>query len=261
MPGAPSSQDDRIDLRDYIDNLFHGPTAHLADRMTVCADSCDGMSCADLTDPGVIKQLLDAYAAARYPGDDTRAAASFWSQWYFGFLIPPLLLLSMAAEAEVPARLSSLRLVLDAQGQPERFILSAPFVKACDTKENVFDCLSPLIDGHLSPLVFSLAARSGVSAKVFWMNAAVVIDYTYDMFMEAEGPNLKLVTTEPKRPDGSRNPLYGPYRPSSSEATRTRRVCCLRYGLCGVDRCPDCSLKPAIGQEPRRVIMGAGKFT
>ncbi|MEJ8472945.1 siderophore-iron reductase FhuF [Roseibium algae] len=273
MTGADLCLDEKIDLSDYLEDLFHGPAAHLADRFSiqpiqstnesipetpgVNTGNGNPIQCSELTDPTGLKRLLDAYAKMQFPGDDVRSVVSFWSQWYFGFLLPPLLLLTNAAQSDAPSSLFDLYLSLDQNGQPQRFNLSNPVVMSSGKDRDAFERLTPLIDNHLSPLVFSLSARSGVSAKVFWMNAAVVIDYTYDVLLDRKGIDLKQVTGSPTRPNGQRNPLFSPYRPSGSEATRTRRVCCLRYALEGVARCTDCSLKPTTGQEQRPIVLGA----
>lgn len=260
MPGAEPCPDDQIDLRDYMDGLFHGHAAHLGERFAITPDSDKGRSCSDLTDPASLKQLLDFYAQTSFPADDARSSVSYWSQWYFGLLLPPLILLAGAARSQLPASLANLRLALDASGQPQGFELTDPYVAPALDADTPFDRLAPLIDGHLSPLVFSLSARSGVSAKVFWMNAAVVIDYTHEVLWSgSQDIDLKAITGSPKKPDGNRNPLFSPYRPSGSEATRTRRVCCLRYGLEGVARCQDCSLKPTYGNDRRPLVLGASK--
>ena len=248
-----------VDLNDYMDGLFHGPAAHLAQHFAVQPEAGTGISCAELTDPGSLKHLLDAYAYARFRGNDVRSVVSFWSQWYFGFLLPPLLLLANAAQSQVPSNLSSLRLTMNKNGRPDRFQLTDPTVPAAEDCGDVFGRLMPLIDDHLAPLVFSLSARSGVSAKVFWMNAAVVLDYTHHVLLDRKGFDLTQITNSPLKPDGQRNPLFSPYRPSGSEATRTRRICCLRYRLDDVERCLDCSLKPTNGREERPLVLGASE--
>ncbi|WP_417667445.1 siderophore-iron reductase FhuF [Roseibium sp.] len=246
MPGRPSSQDERIDLSDYFETLFHGPAAHLADRFAFNAGETNGIACSDLTDPGALKRLLDSYAHKRFPDNDLRSAASFWAQWYLGFLIPPLVLLASAAGTEIPADPASVRLVLDGDDQPLRFIFTQTEANAVDAGACAFERSAAFMERHLSPLVFSFAARSGVSAKVFWMSAAVILDYTNDVFLGPGHFDFKSLTQERFLPNGQRNPLFGPYRPSGSEATRTRRICCMRYNLDGIERCPDCPLKPTI---------------
>jgi ferric iron reductase protein FhuF len=257
MPGTNADSPEYVDLSDYMDGLFHGPAAHLAEHFVIRRNTAGSISCTELTDPGSLKKLLDAYANTRFPGNDLRSVVSFWSQWYFGFLLPPLLLLASAAQSQVPSSLSSLCLTLNKNGRPERFELTDPIVPQAPDGSSAFERLMPLIDDHLAPLVFSLAARSGVSAKVFWMNAAIVLDYTQDVLLNGKGIDLKEITSSPLKPDGQRNPLFSPYRPSGSEATRTRRICCLRYRLDDVARCLDCSLKPASGRDERPLVLGA----
>ncbi|WP_417686815.1 siderophore-iron reductase FhuF [Roseibium sp.] len=252
MPGGPSSQDQPVDLSDYIEGLFHGPAAHLADRFTLAPDSGEGICCSDLNDPGALQQLLSSYAGCRFPQDDPRSVASYWSQWYLGFLIPPLVMLASAAGSNVPADPHALRLVLDDSGQPLRFILTDPFGNPSPSGATPFDRIGAFVDRHLAPLVFSFSARSGVSAKVFWMSAAVILDYTNDVFLGGSQDGFKTLTTERALPNGQRNPLFGPYRPSGSEATRTRRICCMRYNLDGIERCPDCPLKPTISADRKQ---------
>ncbi|MBD8891117.1 siderophore-iron reductase FhuF [Roseibium litorale] len=248
-----------VDLTDFAGSLFHGPAAHLASRFEAAPAVQGDISCIRMLDPKGLTDILETYRSGKLPTSDRRAIASFWSQWYFGFLIPPLLMLSQAAGTRVPANPGRLTFRHDGKGQPFSFKLIQPSAITSEPDDSPFDLMSELIDNHLSPLVFSLAARSGASAKVFWMNAAVAIDYTCDVLLDGKAPAFKAVTQAPARPNGGRNPLFGPYRPSGSELTRTRRVCCLRYLLEGVDRCPDCSLMPASGKTERPVVPGAGR--
>ncbi|MBO0347374.1 siderophore-iron reductase FhuF [Roseibium limicola] len=244
MPAAAPGSDETIDLTDYTDGLFHGAAAHLVDRFVIEPGSADGRLCSDLLDPASLFHILEDYSVARYPNSDRRSAASMWAQYYFGFLIPPLILLGSDADCELPDNPDNLRLVLDKDHQPRRFILTDHLGRPLSGTASPFERMETFIERHLAPLVFSLSARSGVSAKVFWMSAAVILDYTCDVFLKPGQMSFKPLTQERLLPNGERNPLFGPYRPSGSEATRTRRICCMRYNLEDVDRCPDCPLKP-----------------
>lgn len=240
MPGS----DDAIDFSDFTDGLFHGAASHLVDRFLLAPGVSGGRLCSALLDPASMTAILEDYAAARFPNSDRRSSASMWAQWYFGFLIPPLLLLASAADSLVPHEPEHLRVLLDGEHQPLKFLLTYPHGQAAPREADAFARMELFVERHLSPLVFSLSARSGVSAKVFWMSAAVVIDYTSDVFLKPGQRSFKPLTEERLLPNGNRNPLFGPYRPSGSEATRTRRVCCMRYNLEGIERCPDCPLMP-----------------
>ena len=125
-----ASEEGWIDLRDFNDTVFHGTAAHLAGKLIIAPASLKGIECRDLTDPGTLKELLDHYNEASFPGDDPRSAVSYWSQWYFGYLLPPLILLASAAKVYLPANLSAWRLILTDSGQPDRFILCDPFAQS-----------------------------------------------------------------------------------------------------------------------------------
>lgn len=246
---AASGQRDTVDLADFTDGLFHGAASHLSARFVIDPTSPAGHQCSDLLDPACMFQILEDYSTAKYPGSDRRAAASMWGQWYFGFLLPPLVLLSSAAGCRIPSDPDRLRLEIDENHQPLKFTLTEAQAISVEESMSPFERFQPFMEGHLAPLVFSLSARSGVSAKVFWMSAAVILDYSCDVFLQPGQPDYKALTQERQLPNGERNPLFGPYRPSGSEATRTRRVCCMRYNLEGVDRCPDCPLKSKAPKE------------
>lgn len=255
---APDNLNDQlIDISDIASELFHGPSAHLAERFSIEEGSTEGICCSTLKDPATLKGLLDQYASARFDRDDFRSVASYWSQWYFGLSLPPLMILSETSGCEIPSALESLRLILDDDGQPQRFVLTQTLHPVRKSSGNAFEQIEQLFNQHLAPLVFSFSARSGVSAKVFWMNIAILIDYIQDTFLSPENFQLKDLTSERTNPAGSRNPLFGPYRPASSEATRMRRVCCLRYALPDVPRCPDCALQPAQVGKRKRTVLGA----
>ncbi|NVK34511.1 MAG: siderophore-iron reductase FhuF [Rhodobacteraceae bacterium] len=261
MPASGKPINETIELGDLAQSLFHGPSAHLAQHFNIAPGSTEGICCASLKDPATLKGLLDQYASTLFDKDDFRSVVSYWSQWYFGFCLPPLFLLANVGDCEIPSDLSDLRVVLDDYGQPQRFILTTQNAQKLSCESTPFGQMERLFSEHLAPLVFSFSARTGVSAKVFWMNIAVILDYIQDVFL-GQGPmNLKAVTESRTLPSGNRNPLYGPYRPASSEATRTRRVCCLRYALPNVTRCPDCALQPAHVGHRQRTVLGADKRT
>lgn len=227
-------------------DLFQGPYQGLGDRHQVMTTQSNGIDCFALHDPDCLGPILDHYCRAKYPEDDRRAAISMWSQWYFGILLSPVLVLAAAGEAVLPLQPDFIRLKTDENQCPTGFEIRDWQVQELKDQATVPDPwvhLERLIDGHLEPMVASLAASSKVSPKVFWSNIGVVISYVEKHVLKSTRISLLPLINDPKRPDGNRNSMANPYSTKQSEdGNPSRRVCCLRYLLTAVDICPTCPL-------------------
>ncbi|MEQ8392685.1 MAG: siderophore-iron reductase FhuF [Thalassospira sp.] len=244
-PSTPDETDTKL-LSEIKLNLSQGPYQGVGERHRITSGALGGIDCFDLHDPQCLSRLLDHYCQAKYPNDDRRAAISMWSQWYFGLLLSPLLVLAAAGEVILPFEARFISLKSDDSNCPTGFDLVDRRVR-----QTVQHPLAPdpwthfhdLITNHLEPLIASLSTASKVSPKVFWSNIGVVIAYVEKSVLKEHRISLTPLITDAKGPDGMRNPLANPYSTKQSEdGSLSRRVCCLRYLLTSVDICSTCPL-------------------
>jgi ferric iron reductase protein FhuF len=230
--------------------LFAGELAIYGDRFVLSADEPPPSPGRDLADAERLSQLLARFTEQRYPGGDRRAIASLWAKQHFATLLPPFLALALIAELEINIDINAIGCTFSADGVTKRIHLRDAGRRAMPA--DAFARFQPLIDGHLEPLIRSLAAASGVSRKVLWSNAGNMFDFITRRIERAIDPRppvsdaLGLMASR-RLPDGRPNPLFDPvrYQDRSGSSERLRRVCCIRYLIPDLGYCSTCPLPAA----------------
>lgn len=244
LPTEERADDQTVDLIALARSAFRDETAYIEQGFTVDPVGTADMLCRTLMDRAILGEVLATCRESNYPGDDRPSAISFWSQWYFGLMIPPLLILGSKGRCEISADPSSLWVRWTNTRQPEGFVLTRARALRLSRTDGDSDCCRALIDSHIEPMIRLLVDISGLSPKVFRMNVAVVIHYTARTLLAGQDPRLLDLTVAKRCADGSPNPLRDPYSARTArDGEARRRVCCLRYKLSGIDRCPGCPLK------------------
>lgn len=224
-----------------LDNL-KAPAFGQPDAPTLAASA--------LLDRDVLNEQLERYRRSHGDQADLKAAASLWSKFHFSSVSIPTLVANLLLGHELPVGANECRMVLGDRGQTVRIWLPHGGVplssKALQAR------FRSLFDAHCTPLIETLAAVSGLSAKVFWSNLGHYVEFVgntcsrHPAFPGAGEPLLDYLATR-TLPDGSRNPLYQPVRYlelGDKAPTRVRRLCCIKYRLPGEPLCGGCPLKP-----------------
>ena len=229
-------------------SAFPGPLAGVGESLALADGAAPGIVLSDLLDPQRYQPPLAAFAQ-RYPGGDTKALVSLWTQWYFSVLVPPVVILDLLQDRLLPLSLDHTRLHLDAEGNPQRVELSDD--GQVRQPRSAFERFAPLVFDHLAPLCATLAQFSGLSPRVLWSNAGVRVAWAVGVVARhplggaaRAAPGRELLSAK-QWPNGCSNPLFEPVRfavPDDETSASTRRVCCLRYRLDSVDYCPSCPL-------------------
>ncbi|MFC7368836.1 siderophore-iron reductase FhuF [Vreelandella zhaodongensis] len=202
-----------------------------------------------LLSPSYLTPLLERFTL-QYGRGDRRAVASLWSKWHFSSVISAALAANLLLERDLPLGLDDLHLELTPEGQTRRLWLHHAGKPLAS--QDAFTRFSTLIEGHLTPLITTLAQLSGASPKVFWSNAGNYFEH----FAEAlqAHPLAEADVAEPARelmanrhlPDGRRNPLFQPVRylqgTHGTKTERRRRLCCIRYLMPELGYCGNCPL-------------------
>ncbi|MEJ6781454.1 siderophore-iron reductase FhuF [Aminobacter sp. Piv2-1] len=190
---------------------------------------------------------LDRLAAA-HGNADRRAAASFWSLYYFSALTIPYVVAGRM-QAALPVGYDEMTIALAEDGLPRAFGL--PHEGSWGDGGGLLGLVTPLVEGHLARVVELFKEKAGISAKLAWNNAAVYIDYA----VNATEPTSNGEDHWPSRPlfdrpqlaGGRRNPFHGCLRREieGGQAHCRRRVCCLRYMLPGIPSCGELCALPS----------------
>lgn len=187
--------------------------------------------------PRALQNAIEAFGQ-RYPGGDRRAVASLFTQWYLATSWPALVTGLLLTGRAPPADASAIR--LESCGTPGGLVIRG--------EGRVVDMptgLERLVQAHAAPLMEAAARYGAVSPRVPWSNAINVLGWTLEHLPgvadaasldDARGFFIRRYLS-----DGSPNPLWVRQPPNWQRGGRpSRRTCCLRYSLSGVDYCGDC---------------------
>lgn len=232
-----------------LEPLFVGEFADYRNVLTLKDDPRPSLPLTTLLSPDGFDLHLTRFAL-QYGEGDRRGFASMWSKYYFIRLIPPVVAASLILEWQVPLQLENVDVVLDENAMPQAFKLPHPGQRRQSASEEPFARFDNLIEGHLRPVIETIAGHVRVSPKVLWSNAGNYFEWLLGVLASAM-PDANLtdgyaMLTAPKLPDGRRNPLFQPVRyievAGQSELKRQRRVCCVRYLVDGLACCGNCPL-------------------
>ncbi|WP_375463217.1 siderophore-iron reductase FhuF [uncultured Methylobacterium sp.] len=192
-----------------------------------------------LRDGAVFDAVIDGFGAP-YGSADRRAVVSLWTQSYLAALLIPSVTALLCLGRGLPVGFERVGFELDAGGVLARFLLP-------DDAGEPNPSLAALIDGHLRPFVELCHAHSGLSRRVVWGNAGVIVDLVLrELGTGADlrpGPlaEAEVCLGRQRGHAVGRCPLAQVFHASGPSDARRRRVCCMRYRLPGVASCgPSC---------------------
>lgn len=257
MTSSGVNRDSEGPLRGTAAFAFAGEFAPYKDYLPSGGDSRPAIPGLDLLTPPRLQDLLGRFGA-QHVQPDLKAVASLWSKFHFSSVVIPALIADALAGYRLPLALDEIDVVVTAEGRTEA--LRLPHSGTPWQPRHAFERFTPLVEGHLDPLIQALTAQSGVAPRVFWGNAGNLLEKTVRRLEAAYGPDVAGLRdarqllesrTWAGRPT---NPLFRPVRYVSSgegEAHRLRRVCCLRYLIPELDHCSACPLNRNATQPER----------
>lgn len=245
MAERPAPDDPIADDR-LLERVLTGSFAHLAGRIVIAPPGPRAVAAARLLEGPALAEALDMQAAP-FGEADRRAAASLWSQYYFGALIGAVAAIGMAGgRAALPVRPEEAGIVLEG-GLPAG--LALPHAGRTTRPSEAVEDFVALFRSHLTPMVDRLSAHAKASPRLFWGNAAAILGWALGegcaMRPEAGDPALlrQSLLEDTLWPDGGPNPLFGAFKSCGASGVAVRKVCCVRYLLPGVPGCgPICPL-------------------
>ncbi|QHM73882.1 siderophore-iron reductase FhuF [Mixta intestinalis] len=238
-------------LSSALHNLFREHRAWFLDFLTLDeAAPADTLIQAEWAQSAHFTRLMANYGDDIYRNHadmarEDKPLQSLWAQWYFGLIVPPMMLALIMETRALDCSLQHFHVQFHESGRPAKFWL--------DVREdeeahylNAPQRIDRLIQRHLIPAVEGIAQHGGINAKLIWNNNGYLMHWFLGE-MKSWVDEATLLALEHALffsrhlLDGSDNPLYRTVIPR--DGGMQRRSCCQRYRLPDVDRCGDCTLK------------------
>lgn len=225
--------------------IYIGDLRYYAHTLVPASDPRPGIPGPKLLEAETMRDLI-ARSAVHLGEGDLRARFSLWSIDYVHYLMPITMVASLILNRQLPVALDEIELIIDEEAMPAAIRLRNG--GAFKLRRDPYVNFAPMIRGHLEPLFGAWAKYSGLSPRVFWVNAANVYEAVISgldrtpFIPRRATVNAKRLTVDSHWPDGWRNPFQNPvfYRPDHPVNQRWRRVCCVRYLCSHYDYCSNC---------------------
>ncbi|MBW5816491.1 siderophore-iron reductase FhuF [Yersinia kristensenii] len=199
--------------------------------------------------------LMQHYENHYYDGTELnphhKALHSLWGQWYFGLVIPPMILMLLALPRVINTGPENVRVKFHPTGRPEIIYYQHSWLDSHrwldKSPSSLLERLYLLLDHHIIPVMARIEHQPKANIRLIWNNVGYLIFWYLREFANKLGPieghdsiieNLFLTSS---LPDGRDNPLYRTVIPKNGGMER--RTCCQRNKLPGVGSCHDCPLE------------------
>ncbi|MBJ7222639.1 MULTISPECIES: siderophore-iron reductase FhuF [unclassified Brenneria] len=208
------------------------------------------MPLAEWSQPAVFNPLVQRYGDdlyRDYPDSqrEGKPLQSLWAQWYFGLLVPPLMLVLLKHAAVLDCSPNQIHVGFHHKGHPATFYIATRALPSASAGDSPRARLERLLHQHIAPVINTLDSFGELNARLAWNNTGYLM-YWFLGEMKALMPQDELTRLSNdlffsrSLLDGGENPLYRTVIPRSGIIQR--RSCCQRYRIPGVMRCQDCTL-------------------
>ena len=237
-------------LATSIDALLHEHRAYFIDTLHLNGKApADSLTLGEWSTSACWQDLQQRYGDDVYKQhpDQLREAKplqSLWAQWYFGLLVPPLMLALILESRALDCSPQHIRLQPHAIGRPAAFWIDVQEDE--DARYlNAVQRIDRLVQHTLIPMVDAITRHGDINARLIWNNTGFLMHWFLGELKESI-PELTRLALEhalffnKQLIDGSDNPLYRTVIPRNG--TMERRSCCQRYRLPDVQQCNSCTL-------------------
>ncbi|CNL12823.1 ferric hydroximate transport ferric iron reductase [Yersinia frederiksenii] len=238
-------------ISDEIASLFARTFIHFSESFHVDATETpqESLWLEQWSAENSLPRLMQTYEKHYYSDSELnpnhKALHSLWGQWYFGLVVPPMILMLLALPVAIDTRPERIRVKLHATGRPEAIYYQHRWLDK--SPSSLLERLSLLLDHHIIPVMQKIARQPKANSRLIWNNIGYLMFWYLREFRNKLGTidgyediiaNLFLT---PNLPDGRNNPLYRTVIPRNGGMER--RTCCQRNKLPGVGCCLDCPLE------------------
>ncbi|MEI2301771.1 siderophore-iron reductase FhuF [Ensifer sp. MJa1] len=188
--------------------------------------------------PEPMAQALEGLLRRWGPGD-RRAAASLWTQGYFGRLLRPVVAYGLVHDIWFSLAPADVRVALSVTATPVRFVLKRVAPASVSTH------LHRIVEDNVRPLISRLARMTGTSERVHWSNASFSFcrAHAHVRALWPDGgipADVAARLRELEALTAAAHPLCRPtltVSDGAGAACLRRKVCCIRYKLDGLKKC------------------------
>lgn len=193
-----------------------------------------------------LTQRYSDYLYRHHPDvpQEAKPLQSLWAQWYFGLLLPPLMLALLQEPRALDCSPQRIHVEFHENGHPCAFWIDVQEDE--DARYlNPQQRIERLIQHGLIPAVNGMAQHGDINARLIWNN----LGFSFYWFLGELQQQLPAATRHQLEQalffskslsDGSDNPLYRTMIPRNG--AMERRSCCQRYRIPDVERCGNCTL-------------------
>ena len=175
---------------------------------------------------------------------ESKPVQSLWAQWYFGLLVPPMMMALLLEPRALDCSPEHIRVQFHDNGHPAVFWFDVQEDQAARYLSPV-QRIDRLIHQHLIPAVAGITRHGGINAKLIWNNMGFSFWWFLGELKNQLDPDLcsqleQQLFHTPQLLDGSDNPLYRTM--ILRHGQMERRSCCQRYRIPDVAQCGNCTL-------------------
>ncbi|MBC8944330.1 siderophore-iron reductase FhuF [Xenorhabdus indica] len=238
----------KIDVNDIV-NLFDSAFSHFNSSMKVNAENIpsESMDFYQWSNEKEFSILMQRYQNEYYGNNEqkpnNKGLYSLWAQWYFGLVVPPIMLMLLEYPQAVDADYHLFQVEFHESGRPNMVYYQLNWMKE---PISLLERYYSLLDRHIIPVCEKIESYRGINGRLLWNNIGYVMYWYLSNFrerMDAEQYDILVnnLFFEQKLPDGRDNPLYRTVILRNNVIQR--RCCCQRNKLPRVGNCHDCPLE------------------
>lgn len=238
-------------LADVLKDLMRDQRSYMLDNVKLGQPAPAGtLTLSEWSKPVHYRRLTQRYSDYLYrhhpdAQQEAKPLQSLWAQWYFGLLLPPLMLMLLQEPRALNCAPHLIHVEFHENGHPCAFWIDvqedeeARYLSAQQRIDRLIQhCLIPAVEG--------MTLHGDINAKLIWNN----MGFSFYWFLGELKSHLPEPLIEQLQQalfftqtllDGSDNPLYRTMIPRNGEMER--RSCCQRYRIPDVERCGNCTLK------------------
>ncbi|MCC8378236.1 siderophore-iron reductase FhuF [Xenorhabdus sp. PB30.3] len=237
-----------VDVNNIV-SLFDSAFSHFNSSMKVNAENIpeNSMVFHQWSDEKEFLLLMQRYHNEYYANSDqkpnNKGLYSLWAQWYFGLVVPPMMLMLLEYPQAADADYNLFQVEFHESGRPNMVYYQLTWM---DEPLSLLERYYALLDRHIIPVCEKIESYKGINGRLLWNNIGYVMYWYLSNFKERMSDEQYQILVnnlffEAKLPDGRDNPLYRTVILRNNIIQR--RCCCQRNKLPGVGNCRDCPLE------------------
>ncbi|MDC9580201.1 siderophore-iron reductase FhuF [Xenorhabdus sp. PR6a] len=232
-----------------ITNLFDGAFDHFNSSIKINSENIPSESMGfyqwsnDENFPLLIKSYQDSYYSHNELKPNQKGLYSLWAQWYFGLIVPPMMLMLLEYPQPVDTDYSLFQIEFHETGRPNVVYYQLTWL---NESASLLERYHSMLDRHIIPVCEKIESYRGINGRLLWNNIGYVMHWYLNNFKERMDKEqydrlIQDLFFEQTLPDGRDNPLYRTVIMKNNAIQR--RCCCQRNKLPGVGNCHDCPLE------------------